>query len=150
MLRLPCLATGIPAPASTNAAAVETLSEPEPSPPVPQGSSKDKSRETRSALDRIPSASPAISSNVSPFIRSAVKNAPTWEGVASPDIRSSIDASASSRVRDPPSTSFAIASLINVHLPLLTGVQEIVQQLLPGGRQNRFGMKLDTLNLQLL
>ena len=35
MLRLPCLATGTPQAATTNAAAVETLSVPWPSPPVP-------------------------------------------------------------------------------------------------------------------
>ena len=34
-LRLPCLATGTPQPATTRAAAVETLKVPEPSPPVP-------------------------------------------------------------------------------------------------------------------
>ena len=34
--RLPCLATRTPAPATTNAAAVETLKVPEASPPVPQ------------------------------------------------------------------------------------------------------------------
>ena len=35
-LRLPCLATGTPHAATTIAAAVETLSVPSPSPPVPQ------------------------------------------------------------------------------------------------------------------
>ena len=34
--RLPCLATGTPAAATTKAAVVETLKVPEPSPPVPQ------------------------------------------------------------------------------------------------------------------
>src|SRR6195952_6184275 len=33
--RLPCLATGTPAPATMKEAQVETLTEPEPSPPVP-------------------------------------------------------------------------------------------------------------------
>ena len=33
--RLPCLATGTPAPATMKAAQVETLTDPEPSPPVP-------------------------------------------------------------------------------------------------------------------
>ena len=34
--RLPCLATGSPAAAATKATAVETLIDPDPSPPVPQ------------------------------------------------------------------------------------------------------------------
>ena len=38
--RLPCLATGMPAAAATNATAVEILNVPAPSPPVPQVSIK--------------------------------------------------------------------------------------------------------------
>ena len=38
--RLPCFATGTPAPATTNAAVVETLNVPWPSPSVPQTSTE--------------------------------------------------------------------------------------------------------------
>ena len=41
--RLPCLATRTPAPATTSAAAVETLNVPPPSPPVPQVSTSGES-----------------------------------------------------------------------------------------------------------
>src|SRR5205807_8768024 len=48
--RLPCLATGTPAPATMNDAQVETLTEPEPSPPVPTTSTASGGALTRSIL----------------------------------------------------------------------------------------------------
>src|SRR5580693_6449575 len=47
--RLPCLATGHPAPAATRAAAVEMLKVPAPSPPVPQVSTASTDSSTRVA-----------------------------------------------------------------------------------------------------
>ena len=81
--RLPCLATTTPAPATRNAAIVETLTDREPSPPVPQVStigSATKSTPTMRA--RIARAAPTISSTVSPFMRSATRRPPIWAGVA--------------------------------------------------------------------
>ena len=71
--RLPCLATVIPAPATTNATAVDTLKVAPPSPPVPQVSTTTGSVAwMRTALARMARAEPVISSTVSPFMRSAV------------------------------------------------------------------------------
>ena len=72
--RLPCFATGIPAAAITNDAVVETLNVPVPSPPVPTMSITSVSCFTWRALLLITSAQAVISSIVSPFIRSAVRN----------------------------------------------------------------------------
>ena len=64
--RLPCLATGTPAPETMKAAQVETLTEPEPSPPVPTTSIASAGAFTRSILLRIADTAPVISSTVSP------------------------------------------------------------------------------------
>ena len=73
-----------------NAAVVDTLNAPEPSPPVPQVSTSAPSTLTRNAFSRITRAMPAISSGVSPFSRRAVTNAPNCAGVASPPMISSM------------------------------------------------------------
>jgi hypothetical protein len=70
--RLPCFATRAPAPAATNAAQVLTLNEPLASPPVPHVSSSGPSMAMRLLFSRMTRAMPAISSTVSPFMRSAV------------------------------------------------------------------------------
>ena len=62
----------------------------DPSPPVPQVSTRSPSDCTRNAFSRITLAMPAISSGVSPLRRMAVTKAPNWAGVASPVIISSI------------------------------------------------------------
>src|SRR5437773_525793 len=125
MDRLPCLATLRPAPATTNAVAVETLNVPEASPPVPHVSmsisrsvpvsdadaSVPRVR-TRTAFCRITCAKPMSSSMVSPFIRSAVSNAAIWALVAAPDMIASIAAAASMRVRSRRSTRMRIASVM--------------------------------------
>src|SRR5215471_19485970 len=100
--RLPCLATGTPAPATMNAAQVETLTEPEPSPPVPTMSMASRGALTRSILARIADTAPVISSTVSPRTRSAINSPPICEGVASPDIMLSNAEAASSRERVAP------------------------------------------------
>src|SRR5678815_5959907 len=66
--RLPCLATGNPAPAMTKAAAVEMLKVFAGLEPVPAVSMKHECFElTRTARDRNPSTRPVSSSTVSPF-----------------------------------------------------------------------------------
>ena len=75
--RLPCLATGMPAPAATRAAAVEMLKVPLPSPPVPQVSTRPwraRGRHARRAR-ACAVAKPVISSTVSPLVRSAISTA---------------------------------------------------------------------------
>ena len=56
--RLPCLATGHPAPAATSAAAVEMLKVPAPSPPVPHVSTASTESGTTVAWARIDSTMP--------------------------------------------------------------------------------------------
>src|SRR5882757_5631675 len=109
--RLPCFATGTPAPATTNAAQVETLTEPEPSPPVPTISTASGGALTRSILPRIAATAPVISSTVSPRTRSAINRPPICEGVASPDIMLSKADDASSRVSVAPVATFPMIDL---------------------------------------
>ena len=74
--RFPCLATGTPAPAATNAAAVEMLIVCAPSPPVPTMSSTSGNPcSTRTLRSRIARAAPTISSGVSPLAASATSRA---------------------------------------------------------------------------
>ena len=75
--RLPCLATGTPAPATTIAATVEMLNVPLRSPPVPHVSTTGAGGSTGFANPSIVSASPSISSTVSPLVRSAIRRPPT-------------------------------------------------------------------------
>ena len=109
--RLPCLATGTPAPATMNEAQVETLTEPEPSPPVPTTSTASAGALTRSILARIAETAPVISSTVSPRTRSAINNPPICEGVASPDIMLSKADAASSRDSVAPVATFPMIAL---------------------------------------
>ena len=92
--RFPCLATGTPAPAVMNAAAVETLKLPLPSPPVPHVSTTGKSVGTLRTFSRIVRAMPATSSAVSPFMRSAVTKAPNCAAVARSSMMSAITVAA--------------------------------------------------------
>src|SRR5438552_1290373 len=122
--RLPCLATWSPAPATTNAVAVETLKVPDASPPVPHVSisisrsvplsaAVSSARAwTRATLSRITCAKPISSSTVSPFIRSAVRNAAICASVAVPDMIASIAAAASMRVRSRRSMRTRTASVM--------------------------------------
>ena len=109
--RLPCLATGTPAPATISAAQVEMLNEPEASPPVPTTSTAFGGAATRSILARMTETAPVISSTVSPRTRSAMSSAPIWEGVASPDIICSNAPAASSRASVAPVATLAIKPL---------------------------------------
>src|SRR6185312_470103 len=109
--RLPCLATGTPAPATMKEAQVETLTEPEPSPPVPTTSTASAGALTRSILARIAETAPVISSTVSPRTRSAISNPPICDGVASPDIMLSKAEAASSRDKVAPVATFPMIDL---------------------------------------
>ena len=100
--RLPCLATGTPAPATMSAAQVEILYEPEASPPVPTTSMASGGAATRSILLRMVVTAPVISSTVSPRTRSAMRSAPICDGVASPAIICSKASADSSRVNCEP------------------------------------------------
>ena len=116
--RLPCLATVTPAPATTNAVAVEILNVPLRSPPVPQVSTTSgSSTRMRTAFSRMTRTDPTTSSTVSPFIRNAVRYAAIWAGVAAPSMISRITPSASASESETRSTSFAIADLISALTP---------------------------------
>src|SRR6266702_777208 len=109
--RLPCLATGTPEPATMNAAQVETLTEPDPSPPVPTTSTASIGALTRSILARMAVTAPVIASTVSPRTRNAISNPPICEGVASPDIMLSKAEAASSRDNVAPVATFPMIDL---------------------------------------
>src|ERR1700722_9473797 len=106
--RLPCLATGTPAPATISAAQVEMLNEPEASPPVPTTSMAPGGACTRTILARMAVTAPVISSTVSPRTRSPMRSAPICDGVASPDIICSKASAASSRVNSAPVATLPI------------------------------------------
>src|SRR5215207_889965 len=109
--RLPCLATGRPAPAMTKAAAVETLKVFAALEPVPAVSTKRSCRALmRTARPRIEEASPASSSTVSPFTASATRAAPICASVAVPSSRASKSDAASSRRRSSPRISRSVNS----------------------------------------
>ena len=98
-LRLPCLATGTPAPATTNAVAVEMFSVPLPSPPVPTMSIASCGAVMRFIRARMARAAAAISSTVSPRTRRAISKPPICAGVAAPSNRAENADSASGPVR---------------------------------------------------
>src|SRR5271154_1830151 len=109
--RLPCLATGTPAPATISAAQVEMLNEPEASPPVPTTSMASGGAWTRSILARMAVTAPVISSTVSPRTRKPINSAPICDGVASPAIICSKAAAASSRLSAAPVATLAMSPL---------------------------------------
>src|SRR5690348_1636129 len=112
--RLPCLATGTPAPATMSAAQVEILNEPEASPPVPTTSIASGGACTRSILARMTLTAPVISSTLSPRTRSAIRSPPICDGVASPDIICSKAAAASSRESAAPVATLAMSDLNSI------------------------------------
>ena len=94
--RLPCFATGTPAPATTIAAIVEMLNVPLRSPPVPHVSTTGVAATTGFAKPSAVFESPSSSSTVSPFVRRAIRNPPIWPGDASPLMITRIASAASS------------------------------------------------------
>src|SRR5215467_14375257 len=97
--RLPCLATGTPAPATTKAAQVEMLYVPLASPPVPQVSIDPSGARTGMARALSARAAPAISSTVSPLTRIPISSALICASVARPDMIRSKASAASSWLR---------------------------------------------------
>ena len=118
--RLPCLTIVTSAAAATKAEVVEILKEFDLSPPVPTISRAWPPILNSIAFERIPVAAPAISSSVSPFIASAVRNEDITASLTSPLIISSIACFASSNVRSCFADTFASNSLI-----ILLYLQEI-------------------------
>ena len=108
--RLPCLATTAPAPAATNAAAVEILKVETTPPPVPQVSTRCAPfASTRTIASRSARAAPATSSGVSPFTRNPISRAAIWAGVASPRITTPNASVVCGSLRDRRSARAAIA-----------------------------------------
>src|SRR5215211_3374639 len=142
-LRLPCLATAQPAPAAISAAVVETLNVVRP-PPVPAVSSRSsRSHSTGVARARMVEARPASSSTVSPFVRSAIRNAAICVSDALPSMITRSTSAACSIERSWPDASASIAFV------RVGSGKEVAQQLLPGVGEDRFGMELDALGGQL-
>ena len=111
----PCLATGTPQEATTNADVVEMLNDPERSPPVPTISSASEwSPGSFSPWALISVAEAAISSTVSPFTVRAVRYDDIRVGVHSPLMMQSITPLATSNVRSSPLDSFRSASVTTV------------------------------------
>ena len=108
--RLPCFATGAPAPATTKADRVEMLNVWRPSAPVPHRSTASSGASTRTARVRMTRAKAATSSGVSPRTRIMASRAATWTGGAEPSISSSIAASASGAGRVPPPATSSTAA----------------------------------------
>ena len=96
--RLPCLATGTPRLAVTMAAAVEMLSVPLPSPPVPTMSMAPAGARTFLHFARMIVAAPVISSIDSPRSRRIIRKPPICAAVAWPDMMTSKASSASACV----------------------------------------------------
>lgn len=120
--RLPCLATATSQLATTIATVVEMLNVPALSPPVPQVSSSGLRLVCIGGTrPRIASAKPAISSVVSPFMRSAIARPAICDGVASPASTCSMVARDSSRDRSSLTTARAMAVWINSRLSFAGG-----------------------------
>src|SRR3954454_1098780 len=144
-LRLPCLATAQPAPAAISAAVVDTLNVVRP-PPVPAVSSRSsRSHSTGVASARIVWARPAISSLVSPFVRSAIRKAPISTSPASPAMISASTRAACSCESERPDASASIASVSTG----LATAQEVGEQLLARVGEDGLRMELHALGGQL-
>src|SRR6185295_11819943 len=106
--RFPCFATGSPAPAITNAAAVEILKVFARLDPVPAVSIKHLCFDTsRTARERRPSANPVNSSTVSPFDANATSAPEICASVAPASSNASSNSKDSSRVKSSRRTSRA-------------------------------------------
>src|SRR5512134_3902618 len=167
--RLPCLATGTPAPATTKAAQVEMLWVPLASPPVPQVSMAPSGALTLMARAFSARAAPAISSTVSPRTRSPISRAPICASVAAPDIMSPKASAASLSLRVSPSATrrrmgrrsassvmLAVERLEDTggcswrfaaRAPLDAGeVEEVGKELMPVLRGDALGVKLHAMH----
>src|SRR5680860_156577 len=167
--RLPCLATGTPAPATTNATQVEILCVPLASPPVLHVSMASSGARTFTARARMARAAPAISSMLSPRTRIPIKRAPICASVAPPDMIVSKAAAASISARVWPAATLRRAGRRSADVadpasaglegtgrfslgraacaPLDAGkVEEIGEQLMPVFRGDAFGMELHAMH----
>ena len=143
---VPVLGDACAAAAATKAAVVEMLNVWEPSPPVPQVStSRSGDTSTRAARERSACAAPAISSGVSPLIRSATRSAAICATGALPSSIESSAAADCSRERWTPSTASLMCSRSGHRLHL----EEIAEQRLPVGREDRLGVELHAEHRQL-
>ena len=111
--RLPCFATGTPAPATTKAAVVEMLKVCRRSPPVPTTSTtaSRSPRSTQAPSRRMVVANPTTSSMVSPLVRSAMRNAAACTSPTRPCMSSSTISPARWRPRSSPTASASSARL---------------------------------------
>ena len=103
--RLPCLITGTPDAAATTDAIVDTFTVPNRSPPVPTMSSAIGSTGSGTACSSTASRKPTISSTVSPFTRSAMRNPASCAWVTVPVMTCSMHHAASDTLRSSPSSS---------------------------------------------
>ena len=103
--RLPCLITGTPDAAATTDAMVDTFTVPNRSPPVPTMSSAIGSTGSGTACSSTASRKPTISSTVSPFTRSAMRNPASCAWVTVPVMTCSMHHAASDTLRSSPSSS---------------------------------------------
>src|SRR5947209_4486412 len=142
--RLPCLATGAPAAAATWAAAVEMLTVPRPSPPVPQVSTSPcRWWGMGMARRRMAAAAPEISATASPFMRRATSSAAFRVSLTCPSMSWPKSSSVSSRVRWSPAvtrTSAVRASMAIAGLP--AEVQEVGEQPWARAGEHRLGVEL--------
>src|SRR5689334_16581107 len=107
--RLPCFTTGKPHAAATTAAAVDTLIDPEKSPPVPQLSANKYVGEGNGrAAPRSARAAPISSSEVSPLMRNATNAAAINGSGSDPSTMRLKRSRADSRSRSSPSSSAAM------------------------------------------
>ena len=127
--RLPALATGTPAAATTRATAVEMLNVPRTSPPVPQVSMVPSGAVTASARERMARTKPASSPAVSPRAWRPTSMPPSCAGVTSPSSTASMKRSASSGAsgcpveteRSAARTASAVDSVMAATPPLVPG-----------------------------
>src|SRR2546430_9245418 len=84
--RLPCFATGTPAPATINAAQVEILNEPEASPPVPTTSTASAGGWARNNFLCLSGNAPGVSLNLSSPRGRGLNKPPTFDGGGSPEV----------------------------------------------------------------
>ena len=126
--RFPCLHTGTPAPATTNAAIVEMFTECDLSPPVPTMSivrfAISAGRSTRADALRTSASIPSNSTALSPLVRRPMTRAAICAEVASPSSTVRIAARASfsdrsvpeetlpSSAAQPPTSSIALIALL--------------------------------------
>ena len=145
--RLPCFATGQPAPAAISAAVVEMLKVVGP-PPVPAVSTRPGlSISTWAASCRIVRARPTSSETVSPFARSETRKAAVCTSLARPSMISASAAEVWSAVRCVPAQ---ISSIARVRMSLgisrsSLGAEEVSQQPLALRGEDRLGVELHSL-----